>query len=138
MNDIDSIEEFKAVTIGLDGVGKTSLINCYSGQEFEDNIYSTVASSCYVKKIKFENLNYSIRIWDTPGREVFIRLLRIFLKNAHIIILVFDMTKKESFLYLDRLNGRLKKVMRKNLLIYYVPNFYYQVPKMNQSDFKNF
>ena len=103
MNDIDSIEEFKAVTIGLDGVGKTSLINCYSGHEFEDNIYSTIASTCFLKTIKFENLDYSIRIWDTPGREAFIRLLRIFLKNAHIIILVFDMTKKESFLYLDKL-----------------------------------
>ena len=44
-----------------------------------------------------------MQIWDTPGREVFFNLLKLFVNNSHIIILVFDMTNRDSFLYLDRI-----------------------------------
>ena len=99
----ERIENFKVITLGLSGVGKTCLLNGYNGKTYFDDIYSTISSNYFIKKIKFEELDYNMQIWDTPGREVFFNLLKLFVKNSHIIILVFDMTNKESFLYLDKI-----------------------------------
>ena len=104
MVDFNERTEFiKVITLGLSGVGKTSLLNSYNGGRNLDNIYYTISADYFTKKINFEDFDYTMQIWDTPGREVFFNLLKIFVKNSHIIILVFDMTNKESFLYLDRI-----------------------------------
>lgn len=42
------------------------------------------------KEIKFE-------IWDTAGQEKFRSLAKIFYKNAAVIILVYDITRRDSF-----------------------------------------
>ena len=98
------LKSIRAVFLGLDGVGKTSILEKYLGIENIDDPYSTILSNDYSKKIKFDDLDYTVRIIDTPGRERFINVLRVYIRNARIIFLVFDMTRKESFLHLDRLS----------------------------------
>ena len=44
----------------------------------------------YGKKIQFQ-------IWDTAGQEKYRGLTKIFYKDAKIVILVYDITKKQSF-----------------------------------------
>ena len=118
MNNNNRLESFKAIIIGFNGVGKTSLKNIYSEKLFEDYYYPTMVSDFLATKIKVEDIDYSIQIWDTPGMERFISLLKIFIKNSHIIILVFDMTKKESFLYLDRLLEMIELQMDINKVMF--------------------
>ena len=104
MNGNDKLKSFKAIILGFSFVGKTSLIDSYYGFEFKEDVYNcTIGNNFYNKEIKFKDLTYSINIWDTPGCEMFIDLLKQFFKNTHIFILVFDMTNKKSFLYLDKL-----------------------------------
>ena len=85
----ERIENFKVITLGLSGVGKTCLLSGYNGKAYFDDIYSTISSDYFIKKIKFEELDYNMQIWDTPGREVFFNLLKIFVKNSHIIYISF-------------------------------------------------
>ena len=104
MVDFNERREFiKVVTLGYSGVGKTSLLKAYNGSINLDNILYTISAEYFTKKINFEDSDYTMQIWDTPGREVFFNLLKLFVKNSHIIILVFDMTNRDSFLYLDRI-----------------------------------
>ena len=37
------------------------------------------------------------QIWDTAGQEKFRALTKIFYKDANVAILVYDITRKESF-----------------------------------------
>ena len=104
MVDFNERREFiKVVTLGYSGVGKTSLLKAYNGSINIDNILYTISAEYFTKKINFEDSDYTMQIWDTPGREVFFNLLKLFVNNSHIIILVFDMTNRDSFLYLDRI-----------------------------------
>ena len=112
------LKSIRAVFLGLDGVGKTSILEKYLGIENIDDPYSTILSNDYSKKIKFDDLDYTVRIIDTPGRERFINVLRVYIRNARIIFLVFDMTRKESFLHLDRLLEIISENINNNKVMF--------------------
>ena len=112
------LKKFRAVILGLEGVGKSSLLDVYSRIEFKEDIYTNFMTSDYIKRIKFEDSDYNIRIFDTPGRERFLNTLRGYIRNAQIIILVFDMTKKDSFLYLDKILELIFETINDNKVMF--------------------
>ena len=91
----------KAVFIGDEDTGKSSLVSTYFGNEFVQYIYRTIGTEKFEKKLDFEDKSYKIIIYDTPGRERSRHLIRFNLRMVKIIFLVFDMTKKKTFLALD-------------------------------------
>ena len=91
----------KAIFLGDEDVGKSNLIRIYSGYEFDRLIYPTICTDKYDNRIKFEDKDYKIIIYDTPGRERFRNMIKYLFRNINIVILVFDMTRKKSFLKLD-------------------------------------
>ena len=91
----------KVVFLGESYVGKTSLINRYINNKFDEQQMSTITGSFLEKTIKYKDKDYSFNLWDTPGREIFRSLNKIFLKDVNIIVLVYDITKKQSFLELQ-------------------------------------
>jgi small GTP-binding protein len=50
-----------------------------------------------VKSTNENNLNFEIRLWDTAGQEKYRSLAKIFYKDAKVIVLVYDITSKDSF-----------------------------------------
>ena len=92
-----SEEEIKVILIGESGTGKTSLINATMGLKFKENMESTTTNSFSSKKINIENKEYVLNIWDTIGQEKFRSLTKIFIKDSKIVILVYDITRMESF-----------------------------------------
>jgi len=100
-NNIRRMPVVKTVFLGDQSVGKSNLIRSYLGYEFDEYLYSNIGSDRFDKKINFEDKDYKILIFDTPGQERFRHTIRWVLRNINIIILVFDMTRKKSFLELD-------------------------------------
>jgi len=89
----------KLVFIGDSGVGKTCIISRITKGTFEDNILSTVGASYASKTIEIPDLDKKLTfdIWDTAGQEKYKALTRIFFQGAKMAILVYDITRKESF-----------------------------------------
>ena len=89
----------KAVLVGDAGVGKTSLIEWYINNRYDENQQSTLVSTYTFKKIDIKKYNKSIslNIWDTAGQEVYRSLSKNFYLNASIGILVYDISRRESF-----------------------------------------
>ena len=89
----------KVVLLGDSGVGKTCIISRYITGAFEKNKASTNGASYCSKMVKFENLgkNLLLDIWDTAGQEKYKSLTKFFYKDASIVILVYDITRKDSF-----------------------------------------
>jgi small GTP-binding protein len=89
----------KVVLIGESGVGKTSIIQRYINNTFTPGIPTTGGANFTTKTMKFEEENQKIKfeIWDTAGQEKFRSLAKVFYKNAAVCILVYDITRKESF-----------------------------------------
>ena len=87
----------KVILIGESGVGKTNLINIAIGDNFSENEKSTTASTLSLKKIKLNNKEYNLDLWDTIGQEQYRQLTKIFFNTSKIVIFVYDITNKESF-----------------------------------------
>ena len=90
-------DEVKIILIGESGVGKTNLINIAIGDNFSENEKSTTASTLSLKKIKLNNKEYNLDLWDTIGQEQYRQLTKIFFNNSKIVIFVYDISSKTSF-----------------------------------------
>ena len=89
----------KVVLIGESGVGKTSIINRYTSNTFSSVLTATPGASFTAKTVFLKDYNQSIKfeIWDTAGQEKYRALAKVFYKNASVVILVYDICRKESF-----------------------------------------
>lgn len=60
---------------------------------------TTTGASFAAKSLMIDKHNTEIKfeIWDTAGQEKFRSLTKLFYKDASIAILVYDITRKESF-----------------------------------------
>ena len=89
----------KVVLTGESGVGKTSIIQRYINNVYNPNISTSGGASFATKLMKFEEekKNIKFEVWDTAGQEKFRSLAKVFYKNAAICILVYDITRRESF-----------------------------------------
>ena len=94
-------DQIKLVFLGSSGVGKTCLINRFILGKYDSEAYASSSPSYANKVIKYEGEEYSFILWDTPGVEKYRALTKIFLKDVHIIVLVYDITNKTSFLDLQ-------------------------------------
>jgi small GTP-binding protein len=93
-----SIESFKVVLVGESGVGKTSIITQFIDQTFQEDQQSTTGGTFSTKSVKCgNNKTLKFEIWDTAGQERYRSLTKMFYKDANAAILVYDITRKDSF-----------------------------------------
>ena len=90
----------KVILLGESGVGKVGLIARFINNSFEDNIKSTTGALYAGKTMTFDEYDgksIKFEIWDTAGQEKYRSLTKTFYKDAKVAILVYDITRKESF-----------------------------------------
>ena len=97
----EELEEIKVILIGDSGIGKTNLINTSVGIQFSDKLKPTISPSYNVKIFEIEGKKYRLNLWDTAGQEKYVKVTKLFFKGSGIIILVYDITNKESFKSLE-------------------------------------
>ena len=89
-------EGIKITLIGNSGVGKTSIINQYIDQTFDEANAATIGANYSEKVITKNNKEYELNIWDTAGQEKFHAVGKHFYKDAYIVCLVYDITSQDS------------------------------------------
>ena len=89
----------KVVLVGESGVGKTSIINRYLNNTYNENQKSTFAPKFKNKVLDYPEYNKSISfdIWDTAGQEAYRSITKNFYVNAAIGVMVYDIRNRESF-----------------------------------------
>ena len=88
---------YKIVLLDIFGSGKTSLINRYINNQYDDKIYTTFATSFLEKDITLNNgKKIKLQLWDTIGREKFISVNKIFIKGAKGLIFLYNISKRRS------------------------------------------
>ena len=90
-------EKIKVVLVGEASVGKTSIIQRYIDNSFSENNSSTIGLSYVSKKLSIDKKNFRLDIWDTAGQERYRALTKVFFVDSQICLLVFDITKKQTF-----------------------------------------
>ena len=93
--------EIKAIKVGLLGdskVGKSAICNAFTGVEFASESITTIGSDKFEKKIQLSNnKERKLCLWDTAGQERCRSAAFSTIKSVHGIVLVFDVSSKESF-----------------------------------------
>eukprot|EP01039_Chlorochromonas_danica_P006059 gene6059-6673_t len=103
---------FKILLIGDAGVGKSSILLQFTDGYFNENLQSTIGVDFKVKVMDATGPDgrpkrVKVTIWDTAGQERFRTLTSSYYRGAQGIILVYDVTRKETF---DSLNMWLQEV----------------------------
>ena len=89
---------YKVVLLGESGVGKTCIIAQFTSGTFNANTVTSLTAQFIRKTMEFaDNKNITFDIWDTAGQEKYRSLAKIFYKDAKAIVLVYDITSKDSF-----------------------------------------
>lgn len=92
---------FKLLLIGDAAVGKSSIMLRFCDDGFDPLINSTIGVDFKVKLIDSRGKRVKMTIWDTAGQERFRTLTSSFYRGAQGIILVYDVTRADTFDSLD-------------------------------------
>lgn len=103
------IEQLKIVFVGDSSVGKTTIIQRYITRRFEPFSQPTVGSMFFTKQIEVNNKQFKLQIWDTAGQERFQSIAPLYFRDAHGVIVVFDVTNRDSFSNLSNWIQRLEE-----------------------------
>ena len=93
---------FKILVIGDSGVGKSNLLLRYVKNEFASDMRSTVGVEFGTKMLKIDNYDVKAQIWDTAGQERYRAITSAYYKGAKGVLIVYDITRKNSFENVDK------------------------------------
>ncbi|CAH1783502.1 unnamed protein product [Owenia fusiformis] len=89
---------FKIIIIGDPTVGKTSFVQRYVNETYRRDYKGTIGVDFALKVIKWnEETNIKLQLWDIAGQERFTSMTRVYYKDAHACVIMFDLTQKTSF-----------------------------------------
>lgn len=101
-------DKYKIILVGDSNVGKTSIMNNYCKKELETK--TTIGTE--YSRVLINNLNQELQIWDCAGQEKFRSLTKLYYRNSHICLLIFDLNNVES---LYNINNYWKKNVEDNV-----------------------
>lgn len=87
---------FKILLVGDSGVGKSSLLLAFISNSVHD-LSPTIGVDFKVKTLIVGGKRLKLTIWDTAGQERFGIVTSSYYRGAHGIILVYDVTRRETF-----------------------------------------
>ena len=97
MENNNQIDTIKVILLGEAGTGKTCLINVYDTNKFDEKTTCTITSSFICKTLDINERKCKVHLWDTAGSEEYRSVNKIYIKGAHIVILVYDITRRSTF-----------------------------------------
>ncbi|XVE72603.1 hypothetical protein DITRI_Ditri11bG0051200 [Diplodiscus trichospermus] len=91
---------FKYIIIGDTGVGKSCLLLQFTDKRFQPVHDLTIGVEFGARMITIENKPIKLQIWDTAGQESFRSITRSYYRGAAGALLVYDITRRETFNHL--------------------------------------
>ncbi|XP_076241368.1 ras-related protein Rab-24 isoform X2 [Calliopsis andreniformis] len=95
MNRVD----LKVVLVGNAAVGKTSLVERFVHERFNENLsyQNTIGAAYAAKQIQLDGKKLVMGIWDTAGCERYDAMVKIFYRGAKAAIVCYDITNSTTF-----------------------------------------
>jgi len=114
----------KLLLIGNSSVGKSSLLLRFSDEQWlpEDESSATIGVDFRVHKMEVNGKNVKLSIWDTAGQERFRTITSSYYRGAQGVILVYDVSNRESFDALPRWFSELETYVKPEVVRIVVGN----------------
>ena len=127
---------FKLILIGDSYVGKSNILLKYLKNQFNENSKTTIGVEFGTKNIIINNKRIKIQIWDTAGQERYRSITSAYYKGKKGALIVYDITRKNTFDNIDKWITDLKLNGDKNICIIILGNKYDLIDKreINKND----
>ena len=107
---------FKVLLLGNSDVGKSSLLLRYVDSVWNDAFVPTIGVDFKVKTLNINDKKIKMQIWDTAGQERFRTVVATYFRGAHGILLLYDVTNKDSFKNLENWLIEIEKNAQEKVL----------------------
>ncbi|CAH9091190.1 unnamed protein product, partial [Cuscuta epithymum] len=108
---------FKIVLIGDSGVGKSNILSRFTRNEFCLESKSTIGVEFATRTLQVEGKTVKAQIWDTAGQERYRAITSAYYRGAVGALLVYDITKKQTFDNVERWLRELRDHADSNIVI---------------------
>ena len=94
---LDDLMKFKLIVVGNISTGKSSILNRFANETFEEDYQATIGLDFHSKNITIHDQDVRLILYDTAGQEKFRSLIPMYIREAQIILLIYDISNRESF-----------------------------------------
>ena len=105
----------RTIMLGASTVGKTSIFVRYFNDNFSPNTLKTVGVDFKTKFFKFEETKIKVNYIDSAGQEKFRAISGNYLRGTDGVILVFDLTNRDSLNLVTYWAECIRKNNRENI-----------------------
>ena len=113
---------FRYIIVGDMAVGKSCLLLQFTDHKFRHQHELTIGVEFGGKTIEVKNKNVKIQIWDTAGQEAFQAITRTYYKGAIGALLVYDITRKDTFIHVTKWLDEVRSNSSKNITVILIGN----------------
>ncbi|XP_055991244.1 ras-related protein Rab-26 [Sorex fumeus] len=114
---------FKVMLVGDSGVGKTCLLVRFKDRAFLAGTFiSTVGIDFRNKVLDVDGMKVKLQIWDTAGQERFRSVTHAYYRDAHALLLLYDVTNKASFDNIQAWLAEIQEYAQHNAVIMLLGN----------------
>ncbi|XP_044015537.1 ras-related protein Rab-37-like isoform X2 [Aphidius gifuensis] len=112
----------KTILLGDSGVGKTSLLVQFDTGKFQSNFAATVGIGFTNKVVTVADTKVKLQIWDTAGQERFRSVTHAYYRDAHALLLLYDVTNKTSYDNIRAWLGEIREFAQTDVVIMLLGN----------------
>ncbi|XVE83108.1 hypothetical protein DITRI_Ditri16bG0061000 [Diplodiscus trichospermus] len=113
---------FKVVLIGDSAVGKSQILSRYARNEFSLDSKATIGVEFQTRTVVIDHKSVKAQIWDTAGQERYRAVTSAYYRGAVGAMLVYDITKRQTFDHIPRWLEELRGHADKNIVIILIGN----------------
>ena len=103
-------------------VGKSCILLQFTDNKFRHQHELTIGVEFGAKTIEIDSKLIKIQIWDTAGQEAFQSITRTYYKGAIGALLVYDITRKETFLHVQKWLEEVKNNSSRQIVVILIGN----------------
>jgi len=107
----------KIIFCGDAGVGKTSIINSFMSQKFQDEYEPSIGVDFFSKTVRYKDRLIKLQIWDSAGQEKFRSLIPNYIRGSSLIFLIYDISNKISYEHIPDWIQFIKNVDNNGIII---------------------
>ena len=112
----------KFIIVGDSSVGKSNILLRFSRNVFDPGHQATLGIEFANKHLIYNNTDYLIQIWDTAGQENFRSVTRAYYKASAVAMVVYDITKEETFEHIQAWLKDCKELAPRTVLLVLIGN----------------
>jgi Ras-related protein Rab-6A len=94
---VEDVLKYKMIFIGDQSTGKSCILNRFANNQFDEHYQATIGLDFQSKNILIKDQDVRLLLYDTAGQEKFRSLIPMYIRESHIVLFVYDITRKESF-----------------------------------------